>query len=70
MGGDVNIGEEGSKENLVGLDVGDRALFVQVSPGLYHLFWYPYLFQIQFGMYSSIGFGFRTDKKFLDAPFS
>lgn len=27
-------GEEGSKENLVGLDVGDRPLFVQVSPGL------------------------------------
>jgi hypothetical protein len=24
-------GEEGSKENLVGLDVGDRPLFVQVS---------------------------------------
>jgi hypothetical protein len=28
------VGEEGSEENLVGLEVGDRPLFVQVSLGI------------------------------------
>jgi hypothetical protein len=53
------IGEEGSKENLVGLDVGDRPLFVQVSPILLQFLPHPHPRQIWFETYASNGYGCR-----------
>jgi hypothetical protein len=65
------IGEEGSKENLVGLDVGDRPLFVQVSSSFFRFSSSPLSTPDPVrNVFLNRLLDPRTNKKSLDALFS